>query len=78
METLPEEPSGEGPGPGFLAAIVIGLLSLVGIGYAVKHRKNPTPVPSSAGKYISEEIRTGKYPHKQAVAIGISRARQEG
>lgn len=28
-----------------------------------------------AGQLISKEIRTGKYPHEQAVAIGISRAR---
>ncbi len=27
------------------------------------------------GKYIAEEMRTKKYPRKQAIAIGISRAR---
>lgn len=27
-----------------------------------------------ASKYIPEEIETGQYPRKQAVAIGISRA----
>jgi hypothetical protein len=28
-----------------------------------------------ASKFIAEEVRTGKYPREQAVAIGISRAR---
>ena len=28
-----------------------------------------------ASKFIAEEVRTGKYPRKQAIAIGISRAR---
>jgi hypothetical protein len=28
-----------------------------------------------ASKYIAEEIKTKKYPLKQAIAIGISRAR---
>jgi len=28
-----------------------------------------------ASRYIAEEIETGKYPRKQALAIGISRAR---
>lgn len=28
-----------------------------------------------ASKYIAEEIETGKYPRKQAIAIGISRAK---
>jgi hypothetical protein len=28
-----------------------------------------------ANKFIAEEVKTGKYPRKQAVAIGISRAR---
>ena len=30
-----------------------------------------------ASKFIAEEVRTGKYPRKQAVAVGISRARAE-
>lgn len=30
-----------------------------------------------ASKFIAEEIRTGKYPRKQAIAIGISRARRQ-
>lgn len=29
-------------------------------------------------RYVSEEMRTGKYPPKQAVAIGLSRARAAG
>ena len=29
-----------------------------------------------ASKFIAEEIETRKYPRKQAIAIGISRARQ--
>lgn len=32
-------------------------------------------IPPSAGEYIAEEMRTGKYPREQAIAIGISRAR---
>ena len=30
-----------------------------------------------ASRYIAEEIETGKYPRKQAIAIGISRAKSE-
>jgi hypothetical protein len=30
-----------------------------------------------ASKFIAEEVRTHKYPRKQAVAIGLSRARRE-
>ena len=30
-----------------------------------------------ASRYIAEEIETEKYPHKQAIAIGISRAREQ-
>lgn len=30
-----------------------------------------------ASKFIAEEIRTGKYPREQAIAIGISRARRQ-
>jgi hypothetical protein len=30
---------------------------------------------SLAGKFIAEEVRTGKYSREQAVAIGISRAK---
>lgn len=29
-----------------------------------------------ASKFIAEEVRTGKYTRKQAVAIGIARARR--
>lgn len=32
---------------------------------------------SLASKYIAEEERTRQYPRKQAIAIGISRAREE-
>ena len=32
-------------------------------------------IPPSAGEYIAEEMRTGKYTREQAIAIGISRAR---
>jgi hypothetical protein len=28
-----------------------------------------------ASRYIAEEIETGRYPRKQAIAIGISRAK---
>ena len=28
-----------------------------------------------SSKFVAEEIRTGKYPRKQAVAVGLSRAR---
>jgi hypothetical protein len=28
-------------------------------------------------KFIAEEVRTEKYPREQAVAVGISRAREE-
>lgn len=31
-----------------------------------------------AGKYIAEEMRTGKYPREQAIAIGMARARRAG
>lgn len=30
-----------------------------------------------SSRYIAEEMRTGKYPPKQAVAIGLSRTRRE-
>ena len=30
-----------------------------------------------ASEYVAEEVRTGKYPRAQAIAIGISRARSE-
>ena len=30
-----------------------------------------------ASKYVAEEVATGKYPRKQAVAIGLSRARKK-
>lgn len=29
-----------------------------------------------ASRFIAEEISTGKYPRKQAIAIGLSRARK--
>jgi hypothetical protein len=32
-------------------------------------------IPRDAGEYIAEEMRTGKYPREQAIAIGISRSR---
>lgn len=31
-----------------------------------------------ASHYVAEEMRTGKYPARQAVAIGLSRARAAG
>ena len=39
-----------------------------------KRKKLTSREKKLASKYISEEIRTRKYPHKQAIAIGISRA----
>jgi hypothetical protein len=30
-----------------------------------------------ASKYVAEEVRTGKFPRRQAIAVGISRAREE-
>ena len=41
-------------------------------------KKYPKLTPKEIGlasKYIAEEIETGQYPRKQAIAIGISRAR---
>ena len=40
-----------------------------------KKRKLTTKEKRLASRYIAEEIETGKYPRKQAIAIGISRAR---
>jgi hypothetical protein len=40
-----------------------------------KKRKLTAEERKLASRYIAEEIETGKYPHKQAIAIGISRAR---
>ena len=48
-----------------------------------KHKSHPMKtypkltnrVQKLASKYISEEIETGQYPRKQAIAIGISRAK---
>lgn len=31
-----------------------------------------------ARHFVREEVKTGKYPQKQAVAIGLSRARRAG
>lgn len=44
----------------------------------MKKRKYPKlrgETREKASKYVAEEVRTGKYPRKQAIAIGISRAR---
>jgi hypothetical protein len=42
----------------------------------IKKRKKLTHEEKKlASRYISEEIKTKKYPPKQAIAIGISRAR---
>ena len=41
-------------------------------------RKYPKLSPKEKGlasKYIAEEMDTGQYPRKQAIAIGINRAR---
>lgn len=44
-----------------------------------KSERNPPKLTGStralASKYIAEEVATGKYPRRQAIAIGISRAR---
>ena len=42
---------------------------------AKKKRKLTSKEKKLASQYIAEEIETGKYPRKQAIAIGISRAR---
>jgi len=42
-----------------------------------KIKKLPKKAKKLVSKYISEEMKTGKYPHKQAIAIGISRARKK-
>jgi hypothetical protein len=42
---------------------------------AKKKRKLTAKEKRLASQYISEEIETRKYPRKQAIAIGISRAR---
>lgn len=39
-----------------------------------KKRKLTDKEKKLASRYIAEEIETGKYPRKQALAIGISRA----
>ena len=40
-----------------------------------KKRKLTSKERKLASRYIAEEIETEKYPRKQAIAIGISRAR---
>ena len=42
---------------------------------AKKKRKLTAKEKRLASRYIAEEIETEKYPRKQAIAIGISRAR---
>ena len=42
---------------------------------ARKKRKLTSKEKKLASRYIAEEIETEKYPRKQAIAIGISRAR---
>ena len=42
---------------------------------AKKKRKLTAKEKRLSSRYIAEEIETGKYPRKQAIAIGISRAR---
>ena len=44
---------------------------------AKKKRKLTSKEKKLASQYIAEEIETGKYPRKQAIAIGISRAREQ-
>lgn len=46
----------------------------------MEKKKYPKLTPRErdlASEYIAEEVRTGKYPRAQAIAIGISRARAE-
>ena len=40
-----------------------------------KHKKLTLAEKRLASRYIAEEVKTRQYPHKQAIAIGISRAR---
>ena len=40
-----------------------------------KRKKLTAGEKKLASRYIAEEIETGKYPRKQAIAIGISRAK---
>ena len=42
----------------------------------LEERKPDTNTRKLASKFIAEEMRTHKYPRKQAIAIGLSRARQ--
>jgi hypothetical protein len=42
-----------------------------------KTRKLTGKTKVLAGKFIAEEVETGKYPRRQAIAIGISRARAD-
>lgn len=42
-----------------------------------KPKKLPKKAQKLTSKYIAEEMRTGKYPRKQAIAIGMSRARKK-
>lgn len=42
---------------------------------ATNYPKLPKALQKYASKFIAEEIKTKKYPTKQAVAIGLSRAR---
>jgi hypothetical protein len=42
-----------------------------------KKRKLRGEARALASKFIAEEVRTGKYPREQAVAVGISRAMAE-
>jgi hypothetical protein len=47
----------------------------------MKRRKGRSPLrgkaKSLASKFIAEEVHTDQYPRKQAIAIGISRARSK-
>ena len=79
----PEQPTTVSPTPpneleegggGVILGVIAAVLGLFGLGYAYKHRKDPKPT----SYYIAQEKRTGKYPHKQAVAIGFSRWRKAG
>ena len=42
-----------------------------------KRKKLTAREKKLASRYIAEEIETGKYPRKQAIAIGISRAKAQ-
>ena len=42
-----------------------------------RHPKMSARAKEIAGEKVAEEVRTGRYARRQAVAIGLSRAREE-